>query len=81
MDPALIKAHFGDRICLHGSIDTQHVLPHGSPQDVADTVRAMIDVLGVGGGVILSPTHVLQTDVPTENVVALYDIGHRYGAY
>ena len=65
MDPALIKERFGDRICLHGAIDTQHVLPHGSPQTVAGTVRQMIDVLGTQGGFILAPSHVLQTDVDT----------------
>jgi uroporphyrinogen decarboxylase len=80
MDPALIKARFGDRICLHGAIDTQHVLPHGSPESVAATVREMVEVLGERGGFILSPSHVLQTDVPTENVVALYDAGFAWGA-
>jgi uroporphyrinogen decarboxylase len=73
MDPQVIKQRFGTRICLHGSIDTQFVLPRGSADDVRRTVRTMINVLGEGGGFILAPTHVLQTDVPTENVLALYD--------
>ncbi|MFO7904843.1 MAG: uroporphyrinogen decarboxylase family protein [Pirellulaceae bacterium] len=77
MDPAAIKARFGGRICLHGAIDTQHVLPRGTPEDVADTARRMIDVLGRGGGYILAPSHVLQTDVPTANVIALYDAAAR----
>jgi uroporphyrinogen decarboxylase len=81
MDPHLIKERFGGRICLHGSVDTQHVLPHGSPKDVVDTVRTMIDVLGPGGGLILSPSHVLQTDVPTENIVAMYETAYSYGVY
>ena len=40
----------------------------------------MIAILGVGGGFILAPTHVLQTDVPTENVLALYETGYALGA-
>jgi uroporphyrinogen decarboxylase len=76
MDPHLIKQRFGDRICLHGSIDTQYVLPRGAPQDVAAAVRHMVSVLGEGGGFILAPTHVLQTDVPTQNVLALYETGY-----
>jgi uroporphyrinogen decarboxylase len=81
MDPARIKADHGSRICLHGSIDTQYVLPQGSPHQVAGNVRRMIDILGPGGGFILAPCHVLQTDVPSENVCAMYETGHEYGAY
>ena len=81
MDPAKIKEKYGPRICLHGSIDTQYVLPQGSPRQVAENVRRMIDVLGSGGGFILAPCHVLQTDVTSENVCAMYETGHEYGAY
>jgi uroporphyrinogen decarboxylase len=81
MDPAHIKAEYGSRICLHGSIDTQYVLPQGSPRQVADNVRQMTDILGSGGGFILAPCHVLQTDVPTENVCAMYETGYEYGTY
>ncbi len=81
MDPAQIKGEYGSRICLHGSIDTQYVLPQGSPWEVAENVKQMIDVLGSGGGFILAPCHVLQTDVPSENVRAMYETGLEYGAY
>ena len=79
MDPQIIKQRFGQRICLHGSIDTQFLLPRGTPDDVRRTVHSMIDVLGAGGGFILSPTHVLQADVPTENILALYDTAGTQG--
>ena len=81
MDPAQIKSAYGSRLCLHGSIDTQYVLPQGAPDEVAENVRRMIDILGCNGGFILAPCHVLQTDVPTENVRAMYDTGHRCGDY
>lgn len=81
MDPAQIKKEYGSRICLHGSIDTQYVLPQGSPHQVSENVRRMIDILGSGGGFILAPCHVLQTDVPTDNVCAMYETGHEYGNY
>jgi uroporphyrinogen decarboxylase len=81
MDPAQIKSKYGSRICLHGSIDTQYVLPQGSPEEVAENVRQMIDIIGCDGGFILAPCHVLQTDVPTENVRAMYETGHKHGVY
>ena len=72
MDPVAIKERFGSRIALHGAIDTQYLLPRGTPEEVAAEVRRMIARLGPEGYVI-SPCHVLQTDVPTANVLALYD--------
>lgn len=72
MNPADLKRRFGDRIALHGSIDTQYLLPLGTPDEVSDEVRRMATLLGPDG-FILSPSHVLQTDVPTENILALYD--------
>jgi len=73
MDPATIKTRFGSRICLHGAIDTQYLLPRGTPDDVRRTAREMMAILGRGGGYILSPSHVLQTDVSTANILALYE--------
>lgn len=78
MDPEFLKDSFGDKICLHGSIDTQYILPKGSATDVTENVKKMIGILGKGGGFILAPCHVVQTDVPTENVVALYDTGYNF---
>jgi len=74
MDPSYLKSAFGNRLCLHGAIDTQHLLPTGSPRDVTAAVGEMIGKLGPDG-FILSPSHVLQTDVPTANVRALYEAG------
>ncbi len=77
MEPAAIKKRFGSRICLHGGIDTQFLLPKGSPDDVRRAVREAGEVLGAGGGYILAPCHVLQTDVPTANILALYEEAAR----
>jgi uroporphyrinogen decarboxylase len=77
MDVKEIKSNFGDRICFHGSVDTQYLLPQALSQDVAQTVRDMFAILGNGGGFILSPSHILQTDVQLENIVALYMTGRE----
>jgi uroporphyrinogen decarboxylase len=72
MDPLGIKAEMGSRLCLHGGVDTQRLLPSGTPADVADRVRLLCDVVGAGGGFILAPDQLLQSDVPPSNVLALY---------
>ena len=77
MEPEVLKERFGDRICLHGGIDTQYLLPQGSPEDVAEETRRRCEILGEGGGYILAPCHVLQLDVPTANVLAMRDAGSR----
>ncbi|HHW09774.1 MAG TPA: hypothetical protein GXX29_07365 [Firmicutes bacterium] len=77
MEPRRIKAQFGSRICLHGAIDTQHLLTEGSEQEVEEAVRQAIEELGRGGGYILAPSHVLQTDVPLDNILTLYEAAFR----
>ncbi len=71
MEPRSLKDEFGDRICLHGGICTQHLLPRGTPEEVRRETRRRVEILGVGGGYILAPCHVVQTDVPTENILAM----------
>ncbi len=57
MNPLELKNEFGDRLSFHGSIDIQRTLPMGKPEDVRAEVRARIETLGRGGGLILCSTH------------------------
>ncbi len=75
MEPQLLKDAFGDRICLHGGICTQYLLPNGTPEEVRAEVQRRIDIFGQGGGYILAPCHVLQLDVPTANILAMSETG------
>lgn len=50
MEPERPKADFGRRICLHGGIDTQYLLPQGSPHYVRREVQRRIEILGEEGG-------------------------------
>jgi len=81
MSPQVLKNEYGSRICLHGGICTQHLLPKATPEEVRAEVQRRIDILGAGGGYILAPCHVLQTDVPTENILAMSDAASEYGRY
>ena len=73
MEPQVLKETYGTRICLHGGICTQYLLPNGTPEEVRSEVKRRIAIFGKGGGYILSPCHVLQNDVPTANIVAMVD--------
>jgi uroporphyrinogen decarboxylase len=80
-DTARLKREFGDRLAFCGAIDTQRVLPHGTPDDVRREVRRRIRDLGPGGGYILAPVHCIQPDVPPENVLAMLAEAQRAGRY
>ncbi len=71
MDPAELKRKFGENLCFWGSMDEQHTLPFGSPEDVAAEVRKRLETIGRSGGLILGPTHHVQLDTPMENFWAM----------
>ena len=72
MECERLKADFGDKIAFWGGIDTQHLLPEGSEQEVKDAVKHILSVMDKNGGYILSPAHTIQYDVPARNVIAIY---------
>jgi len=72
MDSAELKRDFGDDICFWGGgVDTQQVLPLGTPQDVRDEVRRRVDDFAPGGGFVFAAVHNIQVDVPPENILAM----------
>ena len=81
MDPAEIKKLFGDKLAFHGTIGTQTTMPFGTPDDVKKVVKERIETVGIGGGFLIGPTHLLQDEVPFENVLAFFEAVEKYGYY
>lgn len=77
MEPERLKSEFGDAITFWGGIDTQHVLPEGTPEDVCREVRRVLAAMG-DSGYVLSPAHNIQPDVPPQNIVAMFDAAKEY---
>ena len=78
MNPNKLKEFYGDKICFEGTIGVQSTLPFGKPEDVAQEAKQRIFNLGPTG-LILSPTHDIQPDVPIENILTLYRTALKYG--
>lgn len=78
MDPSILKRRFGTNLAYYGGVDTQRVLPRGSPADVRAEVRRLVDALGTGGRYVVSSCHFLLEDVPAQNVLAMFDEAHTY---
>lgn len=81
MAPAYLKKRFGDRLAFHGCISTAGPVAYGTVDDVVKNVRDTLAVMMPGGGYCLAPTHALQDNSPTENVVAMYAAAKTYGKY
>ncbi len=74
MEPVALKRDFGKDVSFWGGgVDTQAVLPRGTPAEVADDVRRNVDALAPGGGFVFCTVHNIQADVPPENVVAMVE--------
>ncbi len=82
MDPAELKARFGDRIAFWGGgVDTQRTLPFGTADEVRKQVRERIETFGPGGGFVFNPIHNVQSQVPVENLLAMFETLQEYGVY
>jgi len=82
MDLKELKRDFGDVLTFWGGgVDTQSTLNNGSPQQVADEVKRIIDILAPGGGFVFAPVHNIQDDVSPENFWAMWDTLQEYGKY
>jgi uroporphyrinogen decarboxylase len=71
MEPQRLKDTYGDRICFHGAIGVQDLLPHHDESTVYDECRRRVDTLGENGGYIAAPSHAIQVGTPPENVLAM----------
>ncbi len=82
MVPAELKAQFGRDIAFWGGgVDAQHVLPGGTPAEVAANVRRNLEAFMPGGGYVFNNVHNIQGEVPPENIVALFDAAYTHGFY
>jgi len=80
-DTRRLKELYGKDLTFWGGVDTQHVLPFGTPADVKEEARRRIEDLGAGGGFVFGAVHNLRPEVRPENIWALFEAAHFYGKY
>jgi len=74
-----LKREFGMDITFHGGgVDTQKILPFGTPEEVRDEVLRNCDIMGENGGFIFGAVHCIQANTPVENIVAMIDAVHEF---
>ena len=78
MNPYSLKEQFGDKLTLHGAVDVQGWLQSATIEEIEKEVCQLMEVVGLKGGYILSPSHNIQPDTPLENVLTLYRAVAKY---
>lgn len=68
MDVAAIYRQYHDRLAFWGSIGTQSTMPFGTPEDVRAAVMDRVRISADSGGFLIAPTHVIEPEVPWENL-------------
>jgi len=81
MSPRYLKEHFGGRLCFRGCVSTAGPLAYGSAEDTVKDVKDTLEIMMDGCGYHFAPTHAIQDNTPTQNVIAMYNAAHRYGVY
>ncbi len=81
MEPWRLKREFGRDLAFLGGFDIQKLLPHGTPEEIRDGARELIDIYGPRGGFVFAPSRQAQADMRAQNMVAMYDAALEYGRY
>lgn len=80
-DLAALKKRYGQELVFCGGIDTHHILPYGTPEEVQAEVKRVIELLAPGGGYIAASVHTIINEVPPENILAFVDAVAEFGKY
>ena len=74
MDSGMLKREFGSHLTFWGGgVDTQKMLPFGTPDEIRRHVLGQCEILGKDGGFVFNSVHNIQANVPVENVIAMLD--------
>ena len=80
MDAANLKHQYGEKLVFWGGgMDTQRILPFGTPEQVRELVRERIEIFSPGGGFVFNAIHNIQANTPTENIVAMIEALREIG--
>jgi uroporphyrinogen decarboxylase len=79
--PKEMKDKFGDRFAFWGAIDQQYLLPRGTDAELEADIKDKIATLGAGGGYMISPAHIIQSDVSPERVESFINLCLKHGRY
>ena len=82
MDPVFLKKEYGkDMVFWGGGVDTQKILPRGTLSEIRDHVRRNIEIFSKDGGFVFATVHNVQSDVPPQNFIAMWEAFREFRNY
>lgn len=81
MSPEYLAGHFGGRLNFRGCISTAGPLAYGTKDEVVEVCLKTLEIMMKCRGYHFAPTHAIQDNTPTENVIAMYQAAHDFGRY
>lgn len=79
--PQELKDEFGDEFAFWGAVDQQYLLPQGTDEEVEADIKEKCEILGKGGGYMIAPAHIIQSDVAPERVEFFIEMCKKHGTY
>jgi hypothetical protein len=74
MDPKHLVDKFGGKIVFWGGgVDTQQVLPFGTPDEVRRQITQRVRIFSQKGGFVFNTIHNIQCNTPVENILAMFE--------
>lgn len=81
MEPLEVKRLFGSELSFLGGLDIQELLPFGTPEEIRQGVRELIEAYAPGGGYVFAPAHEILQEVKPTSIIAMFDAALEFGRY
>ncbi|WHH61702.1 uroporphyrinogen decarboxylase family protein [Petroclostridium sp. X23] len=78
MDLKELKQKYSDKVCPIGNVDIDYTLSQGTEQEVEKEVKSRIELLGSGGGYIISDSNSIPAYCKPENIIAMARAVEKY---
>lgn len=73
-----LHAEYGDKLSFYGTIGTQTTMPFGTKDEIQEAVWRNLSIAGAKGGLVCCPTHLLEPEVPIENILTYMEAIKQY---
>ncbi len=81
MSPKYLVDTFGGRLSFRGCISTAGELAYGTEKEVDIICKKTLETMMPHFGYHFAPTHEIQDNTPTQNIISMYQAVHKYGRY
>lgn len=72
MEPQRLKDNFGSQVSFVGGVDVQHLMVHGTPDEIRSKVEELMEIFSTG--LVISPSHeAILPDIPPANIEILFN--------